>query len=72
MIGGTAALSAASSLGTGTITLDGGGLRFDAAMTMSSEWEGHAYLDLEDQDAFDLVSRHQAMCRRFLAASAGA
>jgi hypothetical protein len=35
--------------------------------TMSSEWEGHAYLDLEDQDAFEIVARHQAMCRKFLA-----
>ena len=35
--------------------------------TMSSEWEGHAYLDLEEQDAFDIVKRHHRMCRRFLA-----
>jgi hypothetical protein len=38
----------------------------DVPMTMSSEWEGHAYLDLEEQDAFDMVARHHAMCRRFL------
>ncbi|MDW8258306.1 MAG: sugar phosphate isomerase/epimerase, partial [Gammaproteobacteria bacterium] len=35
--------------------------------TMSSEWEGHAYLDLEEQDAFEIVARHQAMCRKLLA-----
>lgn len=35
-------------------------------ITMSSEWEGHAYLDLEDQDAFDIVARHHAMCRRMM------
>lgn len=35
--------------------------------TMSSEWEGHAYLDMEDQDAFEMVEKHHAMCRRFLA-----
>jgi hypothetical protein len=37
--------------------------------TMSSEWEGHAYLDIADQDAFEIVSRHQAMCCKFLAAA---
>ncbi|HEY7273884.1 MAG TPA: TIM barrel protein [Actinoplanes sp.] len=35
-------------------------------ITMSSEWEGHAYLDAEEQDAFEMVARHHAMCRRFL------
>lgn len=34
--------------------------------TMSTEWEGHAYLDIEDQDAFDIVEAHHAMCRKFL------
>ena len=34
--------------------------------TMSSEWEGHAYLDVNEQDAFEIVARHQAMCRRLL------
>lgn len=38
----------------------------DRTFTMSSEWEGHAYLDMEEQDAFEIVARHQAMCRRFL------
>jgi hypothetical protein len=37
------------------------------AITMSSEWEGHAYLDAEEQDAFEMVARHHDMCRRFLA-----
>lgn len=36
-------------------------------LTMSTEWEGHAFLDLEEQDAFDIVARHHDMCRRFLA-----
>jgi hypothetical protein len=38
----------------------------DAAMTMSSEWEGHSYLDMEEQDGFEMVARHHDMCRRFL------
>jgi sugar phosphate isomerase/epimerase len=33
---------------------------------MSSEWEGHMY---SDADAFDMIGRHQAMCRRILAAA---
>lgn len=33
---------------------------------MSSEWEGHMY---SDADAFDMIERHQAMCRRILAAA---
>lgn len=37
--------------------------------TMSSEWEGHAYLEIAEQDAFEIVARHQAMCRKFLAAA---
>jgi sugar phosphate isomerase/epimerase len=41
----------------------------DRPVSMSSEWEGHAFLDLEEQDAFEMVAQHQAMCRRFLAAS---
>jgi sugar phosphate isomerase/epimerase len=39
----------------------------DRTITMSSEWEGHAYLDAEEQDAFDIVARHHAMCRNMLA-----
>lgn len=39
----------------------------NATFTMSSEWEGHAYLDMHEQDAFEIVSRHQAMCRKLLA-----
>ncbi len=31
---------------------------------MSSEWEGHMY---SDADAFEMIERHQAMCRRKLA-----
>jgi hypothetical protein len=42
-----------------------------ANITMSSEWEGHAYLDLEEQDAFDMVARHHDMCRRLLGSAAG-
>lgn len=38
----------------------------ERTFTMSSEWEGHAYLDMEEQDAFEIVARHQSMCRRFL------
>ena len=38
----------------------------DRAMTMSSEWEGHAFLDAEEQDAFAIVRQQQAMCRKFL------
>ncbi|MDE2410234.1 MAG: sugar phosphate isomerase/epimerase [Sphingomonadales bacterium] len=33
--------------------------------TLVSEWEGHAY---DTRDAFEQVRRHQAMCRRILAA----
>jgi len=32
---------------------------------MSSEWEGHMY---SEASAFDMVARHQALCRRILAA----
>lgn len=35
----------------------------DRDITMSTEWEGHAYLDIEDQDAFEIVARHHAMVR---------
>lgn len=35
-------------------------------MTFSSEWEGHAYLDIDDQCAFEMVAKHQAMCRKML------
>ena len=38
-----------------------------ATFTMSTEWEGHAYLDMHEQDAFEIVARHHAMCRNFLA-----
>lgn len=38
----------------------------EATFSMSSEWEGHAYVDADEQDAFDMVTRHHAMCRRFL------
>lgn len=43
----------------------------DAVFSMSSEWEGHAYLDAHEQDAFDIVARHHRMCRRFLEAVNG-
>lgn len=39
------------------------------SFTMSSEWEGHAYLDAHEQDAFEMVARHQKMCAKFLAAA---
>jgi hypothetical protein len=39
----------------------------DRTFSMSSEWEGHAYLDADEQDAFDIVARHHEMCSRFLA-----
>jgi hypothetical protein len=42
----------------------------DHPVSMSTEWEGHAYLDADEQDAFDMVERHHAMCRRFLGADA--
>lgn len=35
-------------------------------ISMSTEWEGHAYADLEEVDAFNYVAKHQAMCRQFL------
>jgi len=38
----------------------------DRTFTMSTEWEGHSYLDMDEQDAFEMVERHQAMCRKFL------
>ena len=34
---------------------------------MSSEWEGHAFTDRFS--GFDMVSQHQALCRRALAAN---
>jgi hypothetical protein len=37
---------------------------------ISSEWEGHAFATEHDIDAFELVGRHQQMCRRLLAAAA--
>lgn len=40
----------------------------DHTVSMSSEWEGHAYLDIADQSAFDIVEKHHAMCSRFLGA----
>jgi hypothetical protein len=39
----------------------------DRTFTMSTEWEGHAYLDAHEQDAFEIVAKHHAMCRKFLA-----
>jgi hypothetical protein len=35
-------------------------------MTMSSEWEGHAFLDADEQDAFEIVRKQQDMCRSML------
>jgi sugar phosphate isomerase/epimerase len=33
---------------------------------VSSEWEAHAWADLEDADGFELVRRHQELYRRLL------
>lgn len=38
----------------------------DRPVSMSTEWEGHAYLDEDEEDAFEIVGRHHEMCRRFL------
>ena len=38
----------------------------DRTVSMSSEWEGHAYLDADEESAFDMVAKHHAMCSRFL------
>lgn len=38
----------------------------NATISMSTEWEGHAYADLDEVDAFELVAKHQAMCRQYL------
>jgi hypothetical protein len=35
-------------------------------ISMSSEWEGHAFLDMEEQCAFDMVERHHKMCRHMI------
>ena len=35
-------------------------------ISMSSEWEGHAFLDMEEQCAFEMVERHHKMCRQML------
>ncbi len=32
-------------------------------MTMSSEWEAHAFMDVNEQSAFDIVRQHHDMCR---------
>lgn len=39
----------------------------DHTITMSSEWEGHAFWDKEEQSAFEMVERHHVMCRNMLA-----
>jgi hypothetical protein len=43
----------------------------DSTFTMSTEWEGHAYLDADEQDAFEIVAKHHAMCRKFLESESG-
>jgi len=35
-------------------------------ITMSSEWEGHAFFDLGERDAFEMVAGYQRMCRRLM------
>jgi sugar phosphate isomerase/epimerase len=37
---------------------------------VSSEWEAHAWADLEDADGFEMVRRHQELYRRLLASAA--
>ena len=37
---------------------------------VSSEWEGHAWASSTDVDAFELVGRHQRMCRSLLESAA--
>jgi sugar phosphate isomerase/epimerase len=39
---------------------------------VSSEWEAHAWADLEDADGFELVRRHQQLYRKLLAQPAPA
>jgi hypothetical protein len=36
---------------------------------LSSEWEGHMY---SNASGFDMIAKHQALCRRVLARAAGA
>ena len=36
---------------------------------VSSEWEAHAWADLEDADGFEMVRRHQELYRSLLAAA---
>ena len=35
-------------------------------ISLSSEWEGHAFLDMEEQCAFEMVERHHKMCKKML------
>ena len=37
---------------------------------VSSEWEAHAWADMEDQDGFEMVRRHQELYRKLLAEQA--
>ena len=39
---------------------------------VSSEWEAHAWADIEDQDGFEMVRRHQELYRALLAETAAA
>lgn len=39
----------------------------DRDITMSTEWEGHAFADLDEQDSFELVAKHHAMVAKILA-----
>ena len=38
----------------------------DRPVSMSSEWEGHAYLDAAEQDAFDMVAAPPRHVQAFL------
>lgn len=35
-------------------------------ISMSSEWEGHAFWDADEQCAFEMVARHHTMCQSML------
>lgn len=39
---------------------------------VSSEWEAHAWADMDDQDGFEMVRRHQELYRKLLAERAAA
>ncbi len=38
----------------------------DREISMSSEWEGHAFWDADEVSAFDMVEKHHKMCRHII------